>query len=89
MALQVYHPEMGETRPTTNIEARLMSYGGGWLVKSEVELNGRGVTLRGVLRADQLHEKAQHKAGWFEYRVTKRAMESLKAKFDIAVEALL
>lgn len=89
MALQIYHPEMGQKRPTTNIEARLSSYGGGWIVKSEIELKGRGVTLRGVLQADQLHEKAKHKAGWFEYRVTSRAMDLLKAKFDIAVEALL
>ncbi len=84
-----YHPEMGETKPEAQIEAHLGHYGNHWFLTSQVELKGRGITLRHILTAGELTEQAQHKVGYFEYRVTEAAFNRICKQHRVSGEMLL
>jgi hypothetical protein len=72
-----YYPEMGDARPECDVEAR-QGRDGKWIVVSPTELpKGRGVTLVCQYRPQDLVKQAQHKVGWFEYRLTDRAFDRL------------
>lgn len=87
--LVVYWPEMGDTKPVAQIEARISYVSGKWLLKTSLELKGRGITFQGKMKAEHLVESAKHKAGWNEYHVTAAAFEKLKTQYRISSEALL
>ena len=87
--LQGYHPEMGEPKPEAQIEARIGHYGKHWYLKSQIELKGRGVTLQNVLTSNQLTPQAQHKVGWFEYKVTDAAFDKICKQHRVSTEMLL
>ena len=88
MALKTYYPEMNEEKPASEIEAAI-GYGGYWLLKTPLELKGRGITHTGTLTAEQLVPQAQHKAGWHTYRVTRKAFDKLSSEYAISSECLL
>ena len=72
-----YHPEMGEQKPEAQIEATIGHYGG-WFLKSQIELKGRGVKFLGTIEASQLRPKApQIHVGWHKYKVTDLAFEKI------------
>jgi hypothetical protein len=90
MAMALYHPEMGEKRPDDVLgDASLSHYGKHYFLKTPLELKGRGIENLGKLRAEDLVEKARHKAGWNQYKVTIAAFEKICAAHKIGVEQLL
>lgn len=89
MAMLGYHPEMGEQKPAAEIEASLCHYGKHYRLTTPLVLSGRGVEHQCQLRAEQLTPKAQHKAGWHQYRVTLAAMERICAAHAVSYEMLL
>lgn len=88
MAIIPYWPEMQQAKPEAQGE---VSYGyrGKHYIKTPLTLKGRGITHIGVLTANSLAERAQHKAGWNEYVVTRRALDTLSEKFTFSRECLL
>ncbi len=89
MSLNMYYPEMGEARPESQIDAHLCHYGEHYYLTSQVELTGRGVRHVRTLKASDLTPRAQHKAGWHEYRVTIKAFERICREHDVAHALLL
>ena len=87
--LHGYHPEMGEPTPEAQIEARNGHSGKHWYLKSQIELKDRGVTLQNVLTSNQLTPQAQHKVGWFEYKVTDAAFDKIFKQTPVSTERLL
>lgn len=89
--MQPYHPEMNQARPeNTEIDARLSYTGRHWNLKTPLTLKkARGIKFDGVLKAEELTEAAQHKAGWNEYTVTQKAFDKLDAQYKISAEFLL
>lgn len=88
--MQGYYPEMNQARPeNTEIDARLSYTGRHWIIKTPLTLKGRGIKFEEVLKAEQLTEAAQHKAGWNEYTVTQKAFDKLDAQYKISAEFLL
>ena len=59
------------------VEARSSYYGNHWFLYTELELNGRGITL------------IETKNGIYCYKVTNRAFDLLKEKYCISQECLL
>lgn len=84
-----YHPEMNEPKPEAQIEASLGHYGKHWHLKSQIALKGRGITLRHVLTSGMLTPQAQHKVGWFEYKVTEAAFDKICKQHRVSTEMLL
>ncbi len=87
--LKGYHPEMGEEKPAAQIEAHLSHYGKHWFLKSQIELKGRGILYKGRLQASDLAPHAQDKAGWYEYQVTEKALDTICQNHAVAYEMLL
>lgn len=90
MALLGYYPEMNQAKPIAQGEVSLSHYGKHYFIKTPLTLKtNRSVTLINVLTSAQLVPQAQHKVGWNEYKVTEKAMESLKNKYNFSYEFLL
>ena len=87
--LRCYYPEMGESKPETQIDARLGHYGKHWFVTSKNELSGRGVKLLEIYRSEDLTPQAQHKVGWFRYKVTQLAFDRICEHHPVSTEILL
>jgi hypothetical protein len=88
MAIEAFYPEMHEPKPKADGELR-RSYAGGWLIKTKLELSGRGISLERTLTSKDLVPQAQHKVGWHEYRVTDKALEKLQERYTFSMELLL
>jgi hypothetical protein len=71
MAIEAFYPEMHEPKPKADGELR-RSYAGGWLIKTKLELSGRGISLERTLTSKDLVPQAQHKVGWHEYTMDRR-----------------
>ncbi len=80
---------MGEAKPAAKIEATLGHYGKHYYLKSETYLQGRGITFIKRYESSDLTPQAQHRVGWFEYKVTERAFETLCRKYPVVTESLL
>ena len=80
---------MGEKQPLAQIEARPCMNGKHYLIKTPLELKGRGIKLERVLSSSDLTAQAQHLVGWNQYRVTLAAFSKLKGQYVISQETLL
>jgi hypothetical protein len=60
------------TNPT--IEYKLSTLSGKFYITTDLDLNGRGITMCG--------DGKDHKRGKKTYQVTKKAFDKLKAKYD-------
>lgn len=89
MALLTYYPEMKETRPQAQIEARLGHYGKHWFITTPLVLSGRGIVHIETLTESVLVPEAKHKIGWNRYKVTGTAFDKIQANHDVVVEMLL
>ena len=87
--LYMYTPEMGEQKPSCQIEAMRSYYGKHFHLYTPLDLKGKGITLDGVLEEKNLNASGKYRAGWFEYTVTARAFEKLQEKYSISQERLL
>jgi len=88
MAILPYYPEMGEQKPPAQGEVRL-SHRGGWLLKTPLTFKGRGIKYERTFTSADLMPQAQHKVGWHEYYLTKRAFKMLDEKYTFSSECLL
>lgn len=84
-----YTPEMGQQKPECQMEASLAYYGKHYFVDTPIELKGRGITLLRKYEEKDFCTPGNHKVGWYEYCVTKKAFEKLKAEYSISMERLL
>lgn len=84
-----YTPEMGQQKPECQMEASLAYYGKHYFVDTPIELKGRGITLLRKYEEKDFCTPGDHKVGWYEYCVTKKAFEKLKAEYSISMERLL
>lgn len=84
-----YTPEMGQQKPECQMEASLAYYGKHYFVDTPIELKGRGITLLRKYEEKDFCTPGNHKVGWHEYCVTKKAFEKLKAEYSISMERLL
>ena len=84
-----YTPEMGQQKPECQMEASLAYYGKHYFVDTPIELKGRGITLLRQYEEKDFCTPGNHKVGWYEYCVTKKAFEKLKAEYSISMERLL
>ena len=84
-----YTPEMGGQKPECQIEATRSFTGDHFYLETPLELKGRGIRKERVLKAENLRQNYQYKAGWNEYCVTARAFEKLKEQYTISQEAFL
>ena len=84
-----YTPEMGQQKPECQMEASLAYYGKHYFVDTPIELKGRGITLLRQYEEKDFCTPGDHKVGWYEYCVTKKAFEKLKAEYSISMERLL
>lgn len=84
-----YTPEMGQQKPECQMEASLAYYGKHYFVDTPIELKGRGITLLRQYEEKDFCTPGNHKVGWYEYRVTKKAFEKLKTEYSISMECLL
>ena len=80
---------MGGQKPECQIEATRSSAGDHFYLETPLELKGRGIRKERVLKAENLRQNYQYKAGWSEYCVTARAFEKLKEQYTISQEAFL
>lgn len=87
--LYCYTPEMGEQKPSCQIEAQRSYYGKHFHIQTPLDLKGKGIILDGVIDESRLTDQYKYKAGWFEYTVTTRAYEKLQEKYSISQEVLL
>lgn len=87
--LYMYTPEMGEQKPSCQIEAMRSYYGKHFHLYTPLDLKGKGITLNGVVEEKNLTASGKYRAGWFEYTVTARAFEKLQEKYSISQECLL
>ncbi len=85
----VYTPEMGQSRPDCQMEAKHSYYGGHYYIETPMELKGRGITFCEKLQAGNLYKSSQYKAGWNRYKVTRLAYEKLEKQYSISMECLL
>lgn len=84
-----YTPEMNETRPDDAVIDATYGGPGHQMLKTPLTLSGRGVKLVAILKAEELHEIAKHKAGWNQYRVTNAAYNRIERQYHVARECLL
>ena len=84
-----YTPEMGQQKPECQMEASLAYYGKHYFVDTPIELKGRGIMLLRQYEEKDFCTPGDHKVGWYEYCVTKKAFEKLKAEYSISMERLL
>jgi len=91
MATHFYYSEMDEPRPEcVQIDARSAHYGQHWFLTTPLELKGRGIVFRGKIEPGQVcGPRAAWLVGQNQYKVTNRAFDLLKEKFEIGVELLL
>ncbi len=90
MSHLMHYPEMGEERPTAQIEASLCHYGKHWFLRTPLELKGRGIKFRGKITAGQVcGPRAASLVGQNEYYVTERAFDILCKKYTVSSELLL
>lgn len=85
----VYYPEIGEEKPTCQMEAVLGYYGKHRYVDTPIEIRGRGIIFLKKYAETDFCDPADHRVGWNEYRVTKNAFEKLKVQYSISYEACL
>ena len=64
-------------------------YGKHYFLDTPLHLKGRGITLVKSYAADELTQSGKYKAGWSEYRVTKKAFEKLKEQYAISFKRYL
>lgn len=91
MSIKSYYPEMGEKRPA-NVQGNVTlarSRGCHYFIETPLMLKGQGIKHVEVLKASNLTERGQYKAGWNVFWVTRRAMDKLEQRYDFAREALL
>ena len=84
-----YTPEMGQSRPDCQMEARRAYYGNHFFVDTPLELKGRGIKLLRTYGQNDFCQPNDHRIGWNEYQVTKRAFEKLKQQYSISQEVCL
>lgn len=90
MSIHSYYPEMGEAKPAdVQGNITLAHSGKNWFIETPLDLKGRGILFEQVLKAENLTERGQYKAGWAVYRVTRAAMDKLATEYNFAREALL
>lgn len=90
MAIISYCPELGEAKPTRIDGNVTLSHNGKhYFIETPLTLSGIGIAFEQKLRASNLTDQGQYKAGWNVYRVTNRAMNSLRQSYDFARESLL
>jgi hypothetical protein len=84
-----YTPEMGGQKPDCQMEARLSHYGKHYFVDTPLNLKGRGITLVKKYKKEDFMNHDDHRVGWNEYRVTKKAFLKLKEEYSISMENYL
>lgn len=91
MALHQYHSEMQAKPIGMDFQSIYMPHYGKFRVegKEKITTVKRGVTFVEQLRNDELTEKGQYKAGWYEYRLTPAAFKALCNKHEVSQELLL
>lgn len=72
--LMTYHPEMGQARPQCEIEAKRMFGGTHFVIKTELELIGRGIERKG-----------KEKDGRNKFYVTMKSFNKMVEKYSIAL----
>ena len=81
MSISYYYPEMGNTKPVNMVgEISRAHYGHHFFVNTDLKLKGRGIKMSDISHNDRYSST---------YKVTNRAMEILKAKYDFSQELLL
>lgn len=86
--IQSYYPEMDQVKPLATGEVR--GFGKWMTVKSPVELKtSRSVKFSMVYKSSDLTPQAQAKVGWFEYRVTDKGLNEVRAQITLSREVLL
>lgn len=75
--LKTYYPEMSETKPEGQIDARLSHYGKHWFLRTTLELKGRGIKFE------------ETSNGQNRYKVTEKAFERICEQYDVVSENLL
>ncbi len=71
-------PEMGQSKPDTQIESNLSHYGKHYFLATRLELSGRGV-----------EQRSDHSDGRKRYKVTIKAYEKLEQQYSISRAAHL
>lgn len=90
MALQTYYPEMSQARPEAKIDARMCYGSDHWMLKTHLELKGRGVKFLGKIEAGRVcGPRAAELVGMNEYKVTQAAFERICELHQVATECLL
>lgn len=84
-----YTPEMGESKPECQMEARRAYYGKHYFIDTPLTLKGRGITFIKTYAPGELMESGRYKTGWNHYQVTERAYGLLEEKYTISRECLL
>ena len=82
-----FMPEMGQKFPEAVVGNAYLGHYGNWYIDTPLNLKGRGIKLLKTYASSELTERGQYKAGWYSYRITDRALETLPYQF--AREALL
>lgn len=75
----LYTPEMGQKKPSCDLEATLSRDGKHYLIKSKIELSGQGI------RPDNYTDKEGR--SW--YYVTEKAYQKLKKQYSISMKCYL
>jgi len=78
MSAILYHPELNEVKPDTQIDATLSYSGKHWFLKTTLDLKGRGIKY--------LETIAQ---GVKRYEVTNRAFEILENQYTTSIKCYL
>lgn len=84
-----YYPELNDQKPDCQMEAQLSYYGKHYFVNTPIQLKGRGITLVKQYTEKDFCNAGDHRIGWYEYQVTKRAFENLKSQYSISMERYL
>ena len=71
------------------MEAQLSYYGKHYFIDTPLQIKGRGITFIKTYKSNELGNHGQYKAGWNEYKVTKKAYEKLKEQYAISMECCL
>ena len=78
MAATLYYPELNETKPDAQIEARLSYYGKHWYLKTNLDLKGRGIEFLETIAN-----------GVKRYKVTVNAFKVLEEKYTATIKCYL
>lgn len=86
--LYVYCPELGESCPECQMEARFSYFGSHYYIKTPLELKGRGIVFLDATSRKNSDESDKEMVV-NRYRTTERAFEKLKEQYSISMKNLL